>query len=416
METLRPVHETTQERDLLSAGLDFYKPTMSQLEFERHPDAEVTFAFRNRGSQQLADNIDPHVLQTRFDMIAERGWSEEELENLRNVTTPSGTPQFSEAFLSYLRENSLPPVRVFENAESDIGIETTGAWPLVTFWETVVMSEVNEMYFDRLLQSKKIDPAEVFYEGDRRLTEKIALLQQFPGIKIADFGTRRHFSFDWQNYVLGRLQRECPENLIGTSNVYLANALGLRPIGTFAHEMPMVYAGIADMEGRSIRQSHGAFLEDWYAYYGQSLSIALTDTFTTDFFFEDFTPDQAKKWTGLRHDSGDAVGFGEKAISFYENHGIDPTTKTIVFSDGLDIHKIIELYRHFAGRINLAFGWGTTLTNDLGLKPLNIVMKATAVNGTPTVKLSDDPGKHTGPLERINVYRDEFKKIRIPLM
>jgi nicotinate phosphoribosyltransferase len=174
----------------------------------------------------------------------------------------------------------------------------------------------------------------------------------------------------------------------------------------------MVYAVLAEVRGRSIRGSHNRMLQDWYDRYGKDLSIALTDTFTTDFFFEDFTRQQAAEWRGLRHDSGDPVAFGEKAIRFYQQNGIDPREKTIVFSDSLDIRRIVELAQTFKGRINTMYGWGGNFGSDLGLKNLNCVMKATRVclNGwdADTVKLSDVNGKHTGPATQVRKYQHEF--------
>jgi nicotinate phosphoribosyltransferase len=197
--------------------------------------------------------------------------------------------------------------------------------------------------------------------------------------------------------------------------VALAHKYGLPPIGTFAHEMPMTYAGLADARGTDIRDSHQHFLQDWYGRYGKDLSIALTDTFTTDFFFSDFTPEQAAHWKGVRHDSGDPYEFGERLIKFYETQGVNAQEKTVVFSDGLDIGQIVGLQKHFEGRIQILFGWGTTLTNDMGIKPLNVVMKATHVRlpatgqAADTVKLSDNPGKHTGPDTQVRRYQQIFK-------
>jgi len=277
------------------------------------------------------------------------------------------------------------------------------------------MSELNEAYFNNYLQVHNLDPFDVFDEGDRRLTEKIALLKANPDIKISDFGTRRHFSMQWQNYVLERLIDECPENLVGTSNIALANSLGIKPIGTFAHELPMVYAALADARGEDLRASHNRLLNDWYDQYGQDYSIALTDTFTTDFFFEDFTKEQAQTWKGVRQDSGDPFDFGENLIQFYQDKGINPLTKIVVFSDGLNIKAIIGLQKQFENRIQTVFGWGTDLMNDLGVKPLNIVMKATHVKlpdtnqEADTVKLSDDQGKHIGPSVLLERYQNDFR-------
>ncbi len=397
------------ERTYITAGLDYYKPTMSQLAYENEPNAEVTFTFKNRGDQRLADYIDPIALQERFDSIREQGFNAEELDYLAGILNSRGDRTFSDEYLEHLRSGQLPAVDV-TLGNDDIAIETTGGWSLVSFWETVIMSEVNEAYFEGYVRAQGLDIFEVYNEGDRRLSEKIKTLKANPDIKIVDFGTRRHFSQRWQSHVVNRLLAECPDNVIGTSNVALAQANNIKPVGTFAHEMPMTYAGLADARGQDIKESHNRFIGDWFARYGDDLSTALTDTFGSDFFFSDFTLEQATKWRALRHDSGDPVEFGEKALAFYEANGIDPKTKTIVFSDGLDINEIVRLHDKFSDRINVTFGWGTTLTNDLGPKSLNIVMKATHVEDTTTgqeadeVKLSDNAGKHTGPEIKVNEY------------
>jgi nicotinate phosphoribosyltransferase len=406
--------DRTPEVHNLCAGLDFYKPTMSQLAFEKEPNAEVTFTFHNRGSQRLLEYVDPFALQEKFDLIREKGFSEEELDYLSALTNSDGEHVFSGQYINYLRDNELPPVHIGYDAEKDdMTIGTTGSWTMSTFWETVVMSEVNEAYFEGYLEKNGVDQDKLYDEGLRRLEDKIEILNANPNIKFADFGTRRHFSSKWHGFVLDTLAERCP-NYIGTSNVEFSAKLGTRPIGTFAHEMPMVYAALAESRGEDVRASHGKFLDDWKEVYGKDYLIALTDTFGTEFFFSDFTKEQAEEWNGLRQDSGDPYEFGERAIKFYENNGIDPKSKTIVFSDGLDIDAILSLQKAFEGRLKVLFGWGTTLTNDLGIKPLNIVMKATHAKDTAsgleadTVKLSDDIGKHTGPLMLVNRYSGEY--------
>ncbi len=398
-----------QEAIGLSGGLDQYKLTMSQFQYENEPDADVTFTFKNRGEQRLADYIDPTSLQERFDVMRMVGWSEQELAYFRSIKTPSGEPLLTDEYVDYLQNNELPEIAVTVDPETqDIAIETTGQWPMVTFWETIVMSEVNEAYFEGFVRAHDLDIFDLYDEGARRLDEKIAILQENPDIKFVNFGTRRHFSLRWHRYVDEQLRNRCPENLLGTSNLATARELGLTPSGTFAHEMPMVYCGLADARDEDIRAAHGTFLTQWVERY-PDYDVALTDTFTTDFFFDDFTAEQAQAYRKLRQDSGDPYEFGKKAIEFYETQGIDPHEKTIVFSDGLDIEQILDLHEYFKGQINVVFGWGTTLTNDLGVKPLNIVMKATEVNGVKTVKLSDDDGKHTGPEDSVNRYEVTFK-------
>jgi nicotinate phosphoribosyltransferase len=403
-----------RESGELTAGLDYYKPTMSQLAFEQEPDAEVTFTFKNRGEQRLLDHVDPIGLQERFDQLRERRFNQRELGFFAAITSSEGERVFSDDYLEYLQTNELPRVKVLYDDElNDIAIESTGPWALTTFWETIVMSEVNEAYFEGYMLGHGLNPLEVYEEGDRRLTEKIEMLKEHPEIQFVDFGTRRHFSLRWQMHVVDRLMQECPENFAGTSNVGLAKHFDTQPIGTYAHEMPMGYAGLADARGEDIRGSHNTFLQAWYRRYGKDYAVALPDTFTSDFFFADFTPEQAENWRGARHDSGDPIDFGEQLISFYEQNYVDPTTKTLTFSDGLDLDTILKLQEHFEGRIKLVYGWGTTLTNDLGVPALNIVMKLTHIKTVEgyeadTVKLSDNPGKHTGPEALVHTYANEY--------
>ncbi len=400
------------EQTMITAGLDFYKPTMSQLAYDKQPETEVTFTFKNRGSQNLLEYVEPEVIGSRLEQIRQNSFSDDEISFLGDIRNSANEPMFSENFLQSLSENELPKVSI-EIKDNDLAFSTTGEWSMVTFWETVLMSEVNEIYFENYIKANGIDVMKLYDEGEKRLNEKINIFRDNPDIKFSDFGTRRHFSLRWQKYVVERLKDECPDNFLGTSNVALSKLLGTKPVGTFAHEMPMVYAGMADAKGKDIRKSHGKFLNDWYEQYGNDLSIALTDTFGTEFFFSDFTEEQADKWRALRQDSGDPIEFGEKAIEFYENNNVNPKQKTIVFSDGLDIDQIVKLHDYFKGKINVVFGWGTTLTNDLGVKTLNIVMKATHVKlddgrEADLVKLSDNEGKHTGPLGKIALYQEVF--------
>jgi nicotinate phosphoribosyltransferase len=310
------------EQTMITAGLDFYKPTMSQLAYEKQQNTEVTFTFKNRGSQNLLEYVDPEVIGSRLDQIRQNGFSEEEINYLGELRNTANEPMFSENFLNSLSENELPKVNI-ELKDNDLAFSTTGEWSMVTFWETVLMSEVNEIYFENYIKANGIDVMALYHEGERRLNEKINILRDNPDIKFSDFGTRRHFSLRWQKYVVERLKNECPDNFLGTSNVALSQRIGTKPVGTFAHEMPMVYAGMADANGEDIKKSHSSFLNDWYEQYGNDLSVALTDTFGTKFFFSDFTKEQAEKWRSLRQDSGDPIEFGEKTIEFYQQNDVN---------------------------------------------------------------------------------------------
>lgn len=400
----------TRENLYLSQGLDYYKATMGQVEFDKHRDTIVTFELKNRGANHLADHVTPEQLAARLDELKE-GWTPEEIAYLAGLTNQDGGPRFTSQYLDFLVDNPLPPVEVGVDDDGELTVTTTGPWPLVTFWETVIMSELNELFFANKLAAEGSSLEALYAEGDRRLDDKIARLAARPEIKFSDFGTRRRFSYDWQKHVIQRVTTELPDNFLGTSNIYLAHELDLRPIGTYAHEMPMVYGALEQMAGNDPLDGHHKMLRDWEATHRGDLSTALTDTWTTDYFFTDFTPEQAAAWGGLRHDSGDPFEFGERVIKFYEQYGIDPTSHTIVYSDGLDIDMIIALADRFGGRIKLVFGWGTTLTNDLGVRANNFVMKATTVAkaDTPdltqgTVKLSDARGKYMGSREDVELY------------
>lgn len=400
-ERLAPI---PQERPL-SAGLDYYKLTMGNVILERHPEAEVTFTLKNRNhTQPLSEYVSPEELQARLDTIRATGFSDEEIAYLAALESQDGAARFDQAYLDHIAQVELPPVNISLDDTGDLAVDTTGLWVDVSLWETVVMSEVNEMYYQNLMQSHGLSLDDLYEEGDRRLDAKITTLQEFPDITFADFGTRRRFSLGWHEHVIARLHQSMPEQFVGTSNPWFAHKYNLAPIGTFAHEMPMVYAALEDADSERPLDGHARMLDDWQTHYGSDLSVALTDTFGSDFFFSDFDGEQAASWNGLRHDSGDPFEFAEKAIAFYQRHDIDPTTKLIVFSDGLDTNMIIRLHLYCKDRIKTTFGWGTNLMNDLGVPANNFVMKATNVGGTPTVKLSDDIGKHTGPREFVDRY------------
>jgi len=403
----------TPERPFnLSEGLDFYKPTMGQVALENYPDAEVTFTMKNRSERLLSEFVSVDELNARFEAIRDQGFTPEEIAYYAGLTAQDGSARFDAPYLDFLADLRLPPVNVGINPETkDLAISTTGPWAAVSLWETVVMSEVNEQYYANLIEARGLSMEEVWAEGDRRLDEKIARLKERPDIKFADFGTRRRFSAPWHQHVVERFATELPDNFVGTSNPYYAHKFGLKPIGTYAHEMPMVYAAIEDAKSGQPLLGHRKMMEDWFDRYGPDLSIGLTDTFGSDFFFADFSEKNARRWNGLRHDSGNPIDFGEKTIDFYIDNDIDPGKKTIVFSDGLNVDKMIILADQFNGRINVLDGVGTDFTNDMGLPVNNFVMKATHAGEKDTVKISDDEGKHTGPIDIVKRYQTDAARV-----
>ncbi len=400
---------TVDIQDALTSRIDFYKPNMSQLAYEQHGDAQVTFTFKDRGNIPLAEYVNRDEIAERFDQIITEGFDASEVDYLRTIPNPNKKDEqlYSEKYLGYLAASKLPEVQV-ERRDNTLNIHSTGEWPLVTYAETAVMGEVTEMYFYNYLKAKNIDVTEVWAEGDRRLSEKIAMLKAHPEIKLMEFGTRRHFSVAWHQHVLERLLTECPENILGTSNLFMADYYGIKPMGTSAHEMDMGYGGLAGDDDELLARMHGTMLDDWYARYGARLTTALTDTYGAKFFFDDLGEERAQKIMSYRQDSGDPFEFGQYALDRLKQLNVDPREKTFIFSDGLDIPTCIKLYERYGHQANVVFGVGTDLTNDLGLKALNIVMKLTAINGRPTVKLSDFETKATGPEDEIERYRRVF--------
>jgi len=213
---------------------------------------------------------------------------------------------------------------------------------------------------------------------------------------FSEFGLRRRLSAEAQELAVQKFAHlndtlHSSSKFVGTSNVYLAKKYGLTPVGTMAHEWIMC-------TGQGNHRHNPAYsnwyaLDAWIKEYGVLNGIALTDTITTDCFLRDFQLTYATLFSGVRHDSGDPYEWGEKMIAHYKSLGIDPKTKTLLFSDSLDFERADKLYRHFCKETNVAFGIGTYLSNDTDVPALNIVMKTTICNGMDVAKISDTPGK-----------------------
>ncbi|WP_233437710.1 nicotinate phosphoribosyltransferase, partial [Enterobacter asburiae] len=291
--------------------------------------------------------------------------------------------------LNWLRDFRYKPEQVSvvnDNGKLDIRLE--GPWREVIMWEVPLLAVISELAHRYRSPEKGVEQAVAALENKlaafSTLTEGLDLSR----FRLMDFGTRRRFSRDVQEAIVKRLQQE--PWFVGTSNYDLARRLSLTPMGTQAHEWFQAHQQISPDLANSQRAALAAWLEE----YPNQLGIALTDCITMDAFLRDFGPEFAERYQGLRHDSGDPVEWGEKAIAHYEKLGIDPMSKVLVFSDNLDLAKALDLYRHFNTRVNLSFGIGTRLTCDIPqVKPLNIVIKLVECNGKPVAKLSDSPGK-----------------------
>ena len=399
---------------------DFYKFTMGQVVFKRYPDVPVTFALKNRTKGiRLADVISEKDLRDELDFVRSLRFTKTELHYLRG-TNEYQERMFCEPYLEFLGQLKLPQYKI-EKVDGNYVLEFPGKWVEVIHWEIYALAIVDELYYRGLMKRlSEFEKDAVYARGILKLAEKIKILKGRPDITFCDFGTRRRFNLTWQDYVVKVLAKELPNTqFIGTSNTYLAMKYGVLPMGTSAHEMYMGLSGIMHGSDEEIRASHNKVLQDWWEEYGFGLSIALTDNYGTDFFFRDFTAEQARNWKGLRQDSGDPFQFGENAIAFYERCGVDHKQKLLVFSDGLDVKTIINLADRFAGRIKITFGWGTNLTNDLGFPALSLIVKLMESNGYGTVKLSDNLAKALGKPEDIERFKrifgytgTEYKKCR----
>ena len=375
---MKPVVRSLLETDL-------YKFTMWQALLHSHPDAigEYEFLCRNQPAYPLAELKDD--VERELDHLCSMLFEDHEVAYLRSLRFIKS--DFAD-FLTLFRFQ-----RKFIQVETDgphLRIRATGPLVHVMGFEIFVLYIVNELYFRRFDQQAAI------LEARLRLQQKIDELRAFEKeparatpFEFFDFGVRRRFSGEWHDEVVQTMARELPQFFKGTSNVYLAKQLGIVPIGTMAHEYMQSFQSF----GVRLRDFQKAALEDWVQEYRGDLGIALTDVVGMDAFLADFDLYFAKLFDGLRHDSGDPVEWGEKALAHYAALRIDANTKRLVFSDGLDLEKAFALYQHFADRIMTGFGIGTNLTNDVGLTPLNIVMKLTHCNGQPVAKLSDTPGK-----------------------
>lgn len=362
---------------------DFYKLSMMQAVLHNYPNTEVEFEFRCRNAEDLR----PYLAEIRhqIERLAEIEVTADQLSFLERI--PFLKADFIR-FLSLFRFNLRYVQTSIEDGQ--LCIRLRGPWLHVILFEVpllAIVSEVRNRYRYR----------EVLLEqASERLYQKLDWLKaeaspaELQGFQLADFGTRRRFSYRVQEEMVHILKRDFPGRFVGTSNVHLAREYDLKPIGTMAHEWLMAHQQL----GPRLIDSQGAALDCWVREYRGLLGIALTDCITMDAFLTDFDLYFAKLFDGLRHDSGDPLVWAEKAIAHYQKLGIDPMSKTLVFSDGLTLPNALALYRALHERINLSFGIGTNLTCDIpGVEPMSIVIKMTACNGQPVAKISDAPGK-----------------------
>lgn len=375
---------------------DLYKFTMLQTMFHRHTDLTGTYLFkcRNKNVKFTAEMVSE--INEQIDHLCSLTFTDDELDYLASLRFMKSD------FIEFLR--IWRPLRRYvnvwmsaynphdANSEVNLNIKVEGPLFNVMMFEIYLLAIVNEVYFRmKYNYLDLIDSArEKLYHklNDFTTCDEDGNGDPFYTFNFAEFGTRRRLSREWQDYVMAELIKT--KHCVGTSNVYLAMKYGIKAIGTYAHEYVQMFQGVP---GIQLAYTNKAALEEWFAEYQGDLGTALTDTLGTDLFLRDFNKLQAMCYTGVRHDSGDPYEWGEKIIEHYLKLGIDPMSKTLLFSDSLDFDKAQAIYDHFNDRINVSFGIGTYLTNDTNVEPLNIVIKLQYVNGHPVAKLSDVPGK-----------------------
>lgn len=393
---------------------DFYKLLMCQSVFRNRPDAQVTFSLINRSKHiRLAELVDEGELREQLDHIRSLSLSRGESTWMRGNTFYGKRQMFTPEFMDWFEGLRLPPYHL-EKVGGQYELTFEGSWPEVMLWEIPALAVLMELRGRAVLGGMGRFELEVLYaRAKTKVWEKVETLRGLPDLAIADFGTRRRHSHLWQDWCVQAMSEGLGDNFVGTSNCLIAKNRDLPAIGTNAHELPMVYAALAEGDA-ALAQAPYDVLSDWHAEHDGNLRIILPDTYGTQGFL-DRAPDWLAGWTGIRVDSGDPATGAETAINWWKARGEDPTKKLVIFSDGLDTDKIVELERQFAGRCRVSFGWGTMLTNDFkgltdgdALAPFSLVCKAISANGSPTVKLSDNPNKSMGPEQEIARYKRVF--------
>lgn len=393
---------------------DFYKLLMAQTIYRRHFHTRVTFGIINRTNRvRIADFVSEAELREQLDHVRSLRLTRGESTWLRGNMFYGKRQMFSPDFVAWLESFRFPAYHL-EKRDGQFELTFEGPWIETTMWEIPALAIINELRSRAVLRDMGRFELQVLYaQAMTRVWEKVERLKSLPGVNVADFGTRRRHGFLWQDWCVQAMMEGLGESFLGTSNCLIALRREVEATGTNAHELPMVYAALADTDEQLAEAPYKVLL-DWQQDYEGNLRVILPDTFGTTGFLRE-APDWVARWTGIRIDSKDPIEGGEEAIAWWLSRGQDPTNKLAIFSDALDVDDIERIYRHFHGRVKLGFGWGTLLTNDFrgfapggSLDPISIVCKVISADGRPTVKLSDNPTKAMGPADEIARYKRVF--------
>ncbi|EGQ8194067.1 nicotinate phosphoribosyltransferase [Vibrio parahaemolyticus] len=384
---------------IIQSALDFdvYKVNMMSAVAALYPDAMVSYKFIVRSEEDLSELL-PEV-KAEVLKLQDVRFTEDEIAYMKRVA-PYLKPEFVEA-LRHFRFNPQSDVsfhnKTMSDGSSQLRITINGLWKETILYETIIMSIVSEVRSRQRWSDIPFEQFQTVLEDKVRYLKAELERRNITNFKFADMSTRRRFSFQAQRTMLEYLSKELPQCLTGTSNYHLARELDLTPIGTVAHEWFMGHQALVN-----VRDSQKIALQRWQKMFNGALGIALTDTIGIDAFLKDFDEELSHAYVGVRHDSGCPFTWGEKMITHYESLGIDPMTKTLVFTDGLNFEQALDICEHFQGRVQVSFGIGTSLANDMGnyvndqgeaYQPLSIVIKMVTCNGSPVAKISDEPEK-----------------------
>ena len=378
---------------------DFYKITMQNAVVKLFPNEKVKYEFINRGKHHFPKGFDAE-LRKSVNAMAELKLTKNEKEFLRETC-----PYLDLPYLDFLAGYHYDPSEVkIEQTENELRVTVEGEWYRTILWEVPLLALISELHYK--MNNMERDSDEMVIASTLEKAEELNKL----GVTFAEFGTRRRHSYKVHDLVVDTLVKNKNSTFIGSSNIHFAMKYGVKPIGTHAHEWFMFHAA-----EYGFKMANALSLEHWVDVYRGDLGVALSDTYTTEVFFQQFDKKFAKLFDGVRHDSGDPIEFAHKTIEHYKANCINPLFKYIIFSDCLNMEKVAEITHACKDKIGISFGIGTNLTNDVGVKPMNIVMKliaAKSVNGDwiPTVKLSDEHGKYTGDPKMIELAK-EFLRI-----
>lgn len=400
---------------------DFYKLLMLQFIFKRYPMHVITMQLKNRTkSVNLGKVIDEAELRAQLDHVRTLRFTPKELIWLQGATFYGQKRIFEEDFIDHLRRLHLPEYELSKDSDGDYVLRFTGPWMTTSLWEIHALSIVSELKTRAALADLSKFELDVLYScAKTKLWGKLQKIKNY-GVKgLSDMGTRRRHSFLWQEWAVSAAAEVLGDGFAGTSNAYLASELGLEAIGTNAHELPMTLTAIkAGMGGKDeeLKEVQYDVLKQWQNQYSGNLLVALPDTFGTTQFLKD-APQWISQWRGFRPDSKEPHAATAELIAWWKRMGVDPKKKLVLFSDGLDVDNIIELWDAYKDQATVGFGWGTMLTNDFKgchpryehtLDPLSLVCKVVEADGHPAVKLSDNYTKATGPAAEVERYREIF--------